>query len=209
MKKCCKCSIEKPLTEFSKHKKTPDGLQYECKLCNKERIKQFHLKNPKYNKLYQEQNKEYFQKYRLDNSEHIKKYYQNWELNNSEKIKQDNANRYFNNPEKYKQITKKWRTAKQGIYEWYDGEICLYIGQSTQLNNRISIHKSLFKNSEVSKKNIQAELYEALRQHQNPQIRIIEECSPEILLEREQYYIDTKKPLYNRDNNESNKRGQN
>jgi hypothetical protein len=171
MKTCIKCGIRKELTEFSKCsnlKKAPDGLQGYCKLCNKKYIKQFHLKNPKYNKSYQEQNKEYYQKYRLNNSEHIKKYHQKW----AERIK--------------------------GIYEWYEGDTSLYIGQSKQLNGRIANHQTLFANPEMTKNHRQAYLYEALRQHQNPQIRIIEECSPEALLKREQHYIDIKKPLYNK-----------
>ena len=32
-KKCRKCKIEKPLTEFSKRKALKDGLQYKCKAC--------------------------------------------------------------------------------------------------------------------------------------------------------------------------------
>ena len=33
MKKCTACGIEKELTEFSKHKRNPDGLQYWCREC--------------------------------------------------------------------------------------------------------------------------------------------------------------------------------
>lgn len=122
--------------------------------------------------------------------------------NSTEKGKKKNVEstkKYkINNPEKYKQICNKWIVKKQGIYEWYENETCLYIGQSISLNRRISLHKSYFKNSELAKKEKQSYLYPLLRQHQNPQIRIIEECSPEVLLKREQYYIDIKKPLYNK-----------
>jgi hypothetical protein len=102
-----------------------------------------------------------------------------------------------NNKKRTLEITRKYQTKNQGIYEWYEDDICLYVGQSVQLNNRMCTHRTLFNNPHLSKKETQSYLYEALRQHQNPQIRIIEECSPEVLLEREQYYIDTKKPLYN------------
>lgn len=33
MKKCCHCGRILPVTEFRRHKNTPDGLQYACKEC--------------------------------------------------------------------------------------------------------------------------------------------------------------------------------
>jgi hypothetical protein len=102
-----------------------------------------------------------------------------------------------NNPDKIKKIIHKYHTKKQGIYEWYDGDISLYIGQSKRLLNRISNHKSYFNNPELAKKETQHFLYPLLQQHENASIRIIEECSPEVLLEREQYYINKLKPKYN------------
>jgi len=38
MKKCCKCKIEKDISNFSKNKSTKDGFSYECKSCKKEYI---------------------------------------------------------------------------------------------------------------------------------------------------------------------------
>jgi 5-methylcytosine-specific restriction endonuclease McrA len=35
-KVCSKCGIEKPITEFSKHKGKKDGYEYQCKQCIKE-----------------------------------------------------------------------------------------------------------------------------------------------------------------------------
>ena len=37
MKKCSKCGETKPLAEFSKHKRKPDGLRHDCKVCVSER----------------------------------------------------------------------------------------------------------------------------------------------------------------------------
>lgn len=34
-KNCSTCKESKPLSEFSKHKSTPDGYRYECKSCDK------------------------------------------------------------------------------------------------------------------------------------------------------------------------------
>lgn len=95
----------------------------------------------------------------------------------------------------HKTTQKKYINKKQGIYEWTDGEKCLYIGQSKQLIGRIIFHKTYFKNPEKNLRH--KELYVALNKHPNAFIRVIEECSQEVLLEREQHYIDTLKPLYN------------
>ena len=34
MKKCTKCGVKKPLSEFYRHQQTSDGLRGECKPCN-------------------------------------------------------------------------------------------------------------------------------------------------------------------------------
>jgi hypothetical protein len=39
IKKCSKCSAEKPLDEFHKNKATPDGLQSYCKVCVNSQIR--------------------------------------------------------------------------------------------------------------------------------------------------------------------------
>ena len=79
MKKCSHCKNNKELLEFSKSKSTKDGLQYKCKLCEKESNKKARQKNP--NSKYYNQNKEYY-----------KEYYDNWINNNREKW-----NKYINN----------------------------------------------------------------------------------------------------------------
>jgi len=68
MKKCCKCKIEKDLSEFGKHKSLKDGLNIQCKTCVKER-----------NEKYRQANKEKI-------SEHMKEYYES----NKEKINERN-----------------------------------------------------------------------------------------------------------------------
>jgi hypothetical protein len=80
MKKCTKCSIEKPLIDFYSHPKTQDGKQSSCKQCciktqtpytanhyknnpesykgNSEKAKQWKLNNPKYTQKYQKNRKQ-------------------------------------------------------------------------------------------------------------------------------------------------------
>jgi len=45
MKQCTKCKFEYPLSEFTKSKATPDGLDYRCRECNSKRNAKWH-KNP-------------------------------------------------------------------------------------------------------------------------------------------------------------------
>jgi len=45
MKKCFKCDIEKPLTEFYKHKQMKDGRVNKCKSCNKSDVQENYKSN--------------------------------------------------------------------------------------------------------------------------------------------------------------------
>ena len=92
---------------------------------------------------------------------------------------------------------KLWRKSTSAIYEIFSDDLSLYVGQSEQLNGRISQHKTWMKNPSIAPKSAEY-LYLLLNNHSNVDIRIIEECSREVLIEREQHYIDTIKPLYNK-----------
>lgn len=52
MKKCAKCEIEKPYTEFRKHKRNKDGYQYYCKLCQNQMAKDSRKTIKKYTNVY-------------------------------------------------------------------------------------------------------------------------------------------------------------
>lgn len=75
-KKCNKCSVEKPLTEYHKGKAYKDGYQPKCKLC----VKQYYLENNI--KL-----KQYHQNYRNNNKSSINDYQKEWRENNKPLIK--------------------------------------------------------------------------------------------------------------------------
>jgi hypothetical protein len=45
MKKCSKCQVLKPITEFSKTKTNKDGLSYLCQPCNRESSKAYRERN--------------------------------------------------------------------------------------------------------------------------------------------------------------------
>ena len=87
----------------------------------------------------------------------------------------------------------KWKTKLQGVYGIYTNEECIYIGESSQLNNRISQHKTYSRNPSTSRP-----LFQSLYQYLNTvdfTIKILEETPNH--KEREQYWIDQLKPKYN------------
>lgn len=47
MKRCPKCDWHKPLSDFNRNKRTPDGLQTYCRLCQKVVCKASYEKNPR------------------------------------------------------------------------------------------------------------------------------------------------------------------
>ena len=98
MKKCTKCGIEKPLTEFYKDRQKKDGHGSHCKLCNSKQGAKYHAENKEMNakraaKHYAE-NKEKIAKRGakryVENKEKIAKYY----AENKEKIAKRGAKRY-------------------------------------------------------------------------------------------------------------------
>ena len=105
----------------------------------------------------------------------------------------------LNNPEQNKQVMKKWRYNTSGVYGIYDNDKVLYVGQSVGINGRFKSHRHCIKCPKSVEKHApeSINLYNNIRSHINVSIRIIEECSREVLLQREQHYIDTLKPLYN------------
>ena len=56
-KVCSRCKDSKPKAKFSKHKGTPDGLQYSCKECMKhtKRYTRYGITEQEYHQLYTDQ----------------------------------------------------------------------------------------------------------------------------------------------------------
>jgi hypothetical protein len=180
-KKCNKCSETKSISEFSKNKASKDGVNNRCKVCDKFATKQWQLDNPEYSK-------ENAKNWRINNLERKKELVKNWILNNSERQKKN---------------IKNWKYKTSGVYAIYDNNnTLLYIGQSKQLNGRISNHKSFIKNP-AKALSYEQPLYYALNQCKSVYFNVIEECSPTTLLEREAHYITQLKPLLNKHKNEN------
>jgi group I intron endonuclease len=89
--------------------------------------------------------------------------------------------------------------AKSGIYRWVNlinGKT--YIGSGLNLSNRLS-HYFSQKHMETSLKTSKSAIYSALIKHgcYNFSLEILEYCSVENLIQREQYFIDIMEPEYN------------
>jgi group I intron endonuclease len=71
----------------------------------------------------------------------------------------------------------------------------IYIGSAFNYRKRVTLHKHLLRNNKHRNKHIQA----SWNKHKEESFifEIIEECSKEILIEREQYYLDSLNPQYN------------
>lgn len=116
-----------------------------------------------------------------------------WKEKNKESYKVYSQDYYIINKEILKQKRNTWKYAKPGVYGIFENKICLYVGESTQIRTRIPNHKSLIKNPKA--KTLHKDLYDNLRQHKNIEFYILEETPNH--KEREQYYINKLKPLYN------------
>jgi len=102
MKKCCKCNVEKPLTEFYKRKNSKDGFNSWCKKCAT-KASLLHYRTEKG----RETNKRAAANYKLKNEEKIKQYMEEYRKikytpEYKEEQRQKNKSRYQNNPEKFK-----------------------------------------------------------------------------------------------------------
>lgn len=97
MKKCNKCKIEKPLSEFSKDKNRKDGLQPRCKSCNREYREQNRERIREADREYRERNRERIREaereWYQNNREHKIEYINGWRQNNPEKVKTYKATR--------------------------------------------------------------------------------------------------------------------
>jgi hypothetical protein len=82
MKKCKRCNIEKPLTDFCNRKGEVDEKHRYCKPClNQDFKKYYHTSGRKesdYYKVYRDQNKDYFNKYCTTHYHTKKELYREW-----------------------------------------------------------------------------------------------------------------------------------
>jgi len=120
-----------------------------------------------------------------------------WRENNKAKFK-ENTEQWMKNNTERNRITSsiKYNSIPAGVYmiKCLANGKC-YIGQSIQPNRRKYDHFSIKENPNNTNLLLQADVKQYGRN--NFIFGIIEHCEPELLLERETYYINLYKPEYN------------
>lgn len=114
MKICTKCKLKKEQKDFSKNKKTRDGLKYECKLCS-------YLRFRNYCKLYPNKAKNYWKKYRVKNIDFLKDYKKKYDFWHKKEAKESEYRRRLNYPQKYLFMSVKKRAKNKKL----DFNLCL------------------------------------------------------------------------------------
>ncbi len=108
MIRCIKCGIEKSEEEFPKNKRHSDGPEHECKICTKERKKQWELANK--------------ERIREENAEQIKEAKHQDYLKRKEYVNKKNKEYYENNKEAFLISCKKYRIEHVEWKKNYDKE---------------------------------------------------------------------------------------
>lgn len=85
-KVCTKCKVEYPLSYFYADKRSPDGLQYNCKVCKSEMSRKWKENNP-------DKFKQQLRKYYDENSTKIKESSSRWRRSNLGRKNLNNSNR--------------------------------------------------------------------------------------------------------------------
>jgi group I intron endonuclease len=101
----------------------------------------------------------------------------------------------YNNADTQKTSILSENRGKSGVYRWiYKETGKFYVGSAVNLSKRFVKYYSI---KEISKGTMS--IYKALLKYGYSMfiLEILEYCKPEVLIEREQYYIDLLKPEYN------------
>jgi len=102
----------------------------------------------------------------------------------------------LDNPIRRKELYKHWRTKHKGVYGIFSGKICLYVGESNQLNGREGSHLTWMKNEHLRKhSNHHNKLYEKMDAYDNKKVRVLEYTDNHV--EREYYWKNKLNPLFN------------
>tara|TARA_R110000782_G_scaffold6934_1_gene23555 strand:+ start:100 stop:726 length:627 start_codon:yes stop_codon:yes gene_type:complete len=138
MKKCSKCKLEFPLTEFSKDRSRKDGYKYNCKSCARSIQTASRNKKPDYyknkSKIYFDQNREYFyqktKEWNSKNPEKVKKWQREWREKNPKYANEWQKNERKNNPQYRIKFNLRERMRKALKGNWKQGKTVELLGLS-------------------------------------------------------------------------------
>ena len=128
MKACTKCGIERSFGEFSKASREKDGLQHQCKQCNKKVSALYRAANPEKeklrHKLYQQNNlekeAEKQRRWRAQNPDKVKEFSKRGYLKNKEYENERNKKYHQENKDKIAIVKKQWRLENLEHRKQYD-----------------------------------------------------------------------------------------
>ncbi len=93
-KKCTKCKTVKPISDFGKYSKSPDGFDYYCKVCRSIAVRRWQKGNPekvaanrkKYKYVSTDESKAQAKEWRKANKEKVKEYNKRWQKENPKRL---------------------------------------------------------------------------------------------------------------------------
>ena len=109
---CCRCNLDKELTNFGKHKRSKDGFRYECNDCRSLESKKYREENPE--KIINIRKKSYNL-----NKEKVLNRSKLWYNLNIEKVNETRKKWKSNNIEKYDSYMKTWRSKNRELINTY------------------------------------------------------------------------------------------
>lgn len=152
-KACSKCLERKPVTEFNKRSKSPDGLQYKCRVCmlaekrawnaaNKEHIRQYSAeRSPIYRAKNKESIAEKKREYHKKNAERIRAKVLKWQKDNKERVNAKNSEWAKANPlQGYVKAARRVAARRSALVGWADSDaISVIYGMARDLTRETGI----------------------------------------------------------------------
>ena len=117
MRTCNKCKEEKPLTEFSKHKRKKDGINTWCKACDTE----------------------YHKKHYAENKEKYAKKAEEWKTKNREKVRENQKRWYEDNSDRIKKRNQRNAEINRKKITEIHGTKCVHCGATESIGKRKSL----------------------------------------------------------------------
>lgn len=112
-KTCSKCGEEKQVDQFSKNRKSKDGLYSSCKACNRNYYNSRKIQYSEYYKRNRDKILEYCKEYAAKNAERRREVAKKWAIENRERRLESARNWCKNNKEKRRAIERRSRKKRK------------------------------------------------------------------------------------------------